>query len=190
MPDALDLLKSRTSVPAANLGEPGPSDSQITEMLAIAARVPDHGKLTPWRFILFRGDARHAVGDRLAELRLKNEPEISSGFIDQDRLRLALSPLAVVVVSRAAPHQKIPEWEQVMSAGAAAMNLILAAHAMGFAANWLTGWIAYDPEALKILGLRLNEKVAGIIHIGTPKGPALDRPRPALGSLVMTWTAG
>src|SRR3978361_1767208 len=118
MPDALDLLKPRNSVPAANLGEPGPSESQINEMLTIASRVPDHGKLAPWRFILFQGDARLAVGERLGALRLRTEREIWPGFIDQDRMRLALSPLAVVVVSRAAPHPKIPEWEQVMSAGA------------------------------------------------------------------------
>lgn len=187
MPDALQLLKTRTSLATNNLVEPAPSQEQLNEMLGIAARVPDHGKLTPWRFILFRGEARFAVGLKLAELRQRIEPEISPGFIQQDKLRLAQSPVAVLVVSRAAPHVKIPEWEQAMSAGAATMNLILAAHAMGFGANWLTGWICYEPEAQKILGLRPGEKVAGIVHIGTPNGPALDRPRPAVGSLVTDW---
>lgn len=189
MPDALQLLKTRSSIPANNLGEPGPSDEQINELLTVAMRVPDHGKLTPWRFILYRGEARFAVGLRLAELRLKNEPDISPGFIQQDKMRLAQSPLAIGVVSRAGPHVKIPEWEQVLSAGAVAMNLILAAHAMGFGANWLTGWIAYDPEALKILGLRSAERLAGFIHIGTPTSQPLERPRPAVGSLTTTWQA-
>src|SRR5436853_297976 len=189
MPDALDLLKSRTSVAAANLGEPGPSESQINEMLTIATRVPDHGKLTPWRFILFRGDARFAVGEQLAELRLRNEPEISPGFIQQDRMRLALSPLAIVVVSRAAPHPKIPEWEQVMSAGAAAMNLVLAAHAMGFGANWMTEWYAYDRTALDALGLAPNERIAAFVHIGRPTGPPADRPRPPLSEIATRFAA-
>ncbi|MFO1184064.1 MAG: nitroreductase [Bauldia sp.] len=187
MPDALQLLKTRTSVAAANLSEPAPSDEQVNEMLAIAMRVPDHGKLTPWRFIVFKGEARFAVGLKLAELRLRNEPDISPGFIQQDKMRLAQAPLAVAVVSRASPHVKIPEWEQAMSAGAATMNLLLAAHAMGFAANWLTGWFCYDEEGQRILGLRPGEKVAGIVHIGTPNGPALERPRVAVASLTTAW---
>jgi len=160
MTDAIELLSTRKSVKAVELKAPGPSAGEVDKLLTIACRVPDHGKLTPWRFIVFEGDARIAAGAAI-----------------------------VAVVSRAAPHGKIPEWEQVLSAGAAAMNLVLAAHALGYGANWITGWYAYDRGVLDALGLASHERIAGFIHIGTSSGSAQDRPRPPLSEIATRFSA-
>ncbi len=163
---------------------PGPSPAQLETLLTVAARVPDHGKLTPWRFIVFEGEPRRAVGEAIAKAFQADHPDATADQIEFERNRLARAPLVIAVVSRAAPHQKIPEWEQLMSAGAATMNLVTAAHALGFAANWLTEWYAYDRRVLDALGLAPNERIAGFVHIGTPVRPPEDRPRPALSDIV------
>ncbi|PPE78329.1 nitroreductase [Kaistia algarum] len=183
----LTLLKTRRSIPAVNIVEPGPSATQIEELLTIAARVPDHGKLTPWRFILFRGAARTEAGEATAALLARRRPDADPKLIEIERARFTRSPLVVAVVSRAAPHVKIAEWEQLMSAGAAAMNLVVAANAMGFAAQWLTEWVTYDEEARAILGLVPEERLVGLVHIGTPNIPPFERPRPALAEIVTDW---
>ncbi len=185
MTDATDLLLSRRSVPAFLLREPGPSQAQIETLLTAASRVPDHGKLTPWRFILVEGEARARLADRLAETALAVEGA-DAEKIAGDKKRFD-APLTVIVVSRAGPHVKIPEWEQVLSAGAVCMNLMLAAHAGGFAANWLTGRAAYDKTAADILGLADAERVAGFIYIGTAAEAPSDRPRPPLDEIVTRW---
>jgi nitroreductase len=185
MTDATDLLLRRRSVPAFLLKEPGPGPDQIETLLTAASRVPDHGKLAPWRFILIEGEARTELADRLATAALK-EPNADAQKIEDDKKRFG-APLIVVVVSRAGPHVKIPEWEQVLSAGAVCMNLILAAHAQGFAANWLTGRAAYDKSAAHILGLADAERVAGFIYIGTAEQAPPDRPRPPLEDIVSRW---
>jgi nitroreductase len=182
--DALDLLKTRRSVKPAELAAPGPSAAQLETLLTIASRVPDHGKLTPWRFIVFEGEAREVAGDVIASIFLTDNPDAEPDRVAIERTRLARAPLVVAVVSRAGVHVKIPEWEQVLSAGAAAMNLVLAAHAMGFAANWITEWYAYDRRVLERLGLVANERVAAFVHIGTPAQPPQDRPRPPLDGIV------
>ncbi len=156
-------------------------------MLTIAVRVPDHGKLAPWRFIVIAGDAGRQVGERLAVLFHQKNPDADEKKIEEERVRLARAPLVVAVVSRAAPHPKIPEWEQVLSAGNAAMSLVLAAHAMGYAANWTTGWIAYDRDAGSVLGLEPGERFVAFVHIGTPSVPPTERPRPVLGDVVTHW---
>ena len=163
---------------------PAPSPAQIDTLLSVASRVPDHGKLAPWRFILFEGAARQAAGEAIAKVFAANNPQATPEQIAFERNRLARAPLVIAVVSRAAPHAKIPEWEQVMSAGAATMNLVTAAHALGFAASWLSEWYAYDRAALDALGVKAEEKVAGFVHIGTPGRPPEDRPRPVLSSIV------
>ncbi|MCC6889058.1 MAG: nitroreductase [Hyphomicrobiales bacterium] len=180
MPDALELLKTRRSLKPVELGEPGPSEEQIDTLLTIASRVPDHGKLTPWRFIVFEGAARAAAGEAIAAAFRVKYPQAQPSDLEQERTRLTRAPLVIAVVSRAAPHVKIPEWEQVLSAGAAAMSLVLAAHALGFGANWITEWYAYDRAALAALGVKEDEKIAGFIHIGTPRVQPEDRPRPPL----------
>jgi nitroreductase len=184
MPDALDLLKSRRSVKPAELTGPGPTPEQVEAILTIASRVPDHGKLTPWRFIVFEGQSRLAIGETIASVFRADRPDATAEQIEFERQRLARAPLVIAVVSRAAPHVKIPEWEQLMSAGAAAMNLVTAAHAHGFAANWLTEWYAYDRRILDALGLAPHERIAGFVHIGIPRQPPEDRPRPPLDGIV------
>src|SRR6185437_16034727 len=190
MPDAVELLSTRTSFKAAVLTAPGPSADEVDKMLTIASRVPDHGKLTPWRFILFEADARLAAGAAIATAFRAKYPDAKPDQVEFERKRLAQAPLVIAVVSRAGPHVKIPEWEQVLSAGAAAMNLVLSAHALGYGANWITEWYAYDRAVLDALGLAPHERIAGFVHIGTPPGPPEDRPRPALSEIVTRFSPG
>jgi nitroreductase len=184
MPEALDLLKTRRSVKPIELTGPGPAPAELDTLLTVASRVPDHGKLTPWRFIVFEGDARLKAGETIATAFKAANPQATEDQVAFERNRLARAPLVVAVVSRAGPHVKIPEWEQVLSAGAAAMNLVTAAHALGFAANWITEWYAYDRRVLDALGLGAAEKIAGFVHIGRPAKPPEDRPRPPLSEIV------
>jgi nitroreductase len=181
---ALDLLKTRRSLKAAEMTGPDLTRAEIETLLTIAARVPDHGKLAPWRFVVFEGDARRKAGDIIADAFQKAHPNAGPEQVELERRRLSYAPLVVAVVSRAMPHVKIPEWEQILSAGAAVMNLVLAAHAQDLAANWLTGWYAYDPAVLQRLGLAPHEKVAGFVHIGRGIPSREDRPRPALNDIV------
>ena len=183
MPDALKLLTTRRSFKAMELVGPAPSAAEIDTLLTIASRVPDHGKLTPWRFIVFEGDARQKAGAAIAAAFRGKYPDAKPEQVEAERARLTRAPLVVAVVSRAGPHVKIPEWEQVLSAGAAAMSLVLAAHALGYGANWITEWYAYDRAVLDALGLAPHERIAGFIHIGRPPGPPEDRPRPPLDEI-------
>ena len=184
MTDALPLLTTRRSVKPIELTGPAPTEADIETLLTIASRVPDHGKLTPWRFILFEGDARKQIGEKLAEAFTTDRPDATADQIEFERNRFTRAPLVIGVVSRAVPHAKVPEWEQVLSAGAAAMNLLTAAHAMGFAGSWITEWYAYDPRILNALGLSDNERIAGFVHLGRPARPPEDRPRPVLSQIV------
>ncbi len=142
MPEALDLLKTRRSVKPIEMTGPAPSPAEIDTLLTVASRVPDHGKLTPWRFIVFSGGARMQIGEKIAAIFSADNPHATADQVAFEKNRLARAPLVIAVVSRAAPHVKIPEWEQMMSAGAAAMNLVHAAYAQGFVASWLTEWYA------------------------------------------------
>src|SRR5215813_7436255 len=187
MPEAVDLLKTRRSVKPIELTGPAPEPAELETLLTIASRVPDHGKLTPWRFVVFEGEARHKAGEAIAEAFVAKYPDAKPEHIAYERTRLARAPLVIAVVSRAAPHVKIPEWEQVLSSGAAAMNLLTAAHALGFTATWITEWYAYDRRVLDAIGLGANEKIAGFVHIGKPKSPPEDRPRPPLSEIVTTF---
>jgi nitroreductase len=184
MPDALQLLKTRRSVKPMELIAPAPSDAEIDTLLGIASRVPDHGKLTPWRFIVFAGEARLAAGEAIAAAFRANRADATAEQIDFERKRLARAPLVIAVVSSAGAHVKIPEWEQELSAGASAMSLVIAAHAMGYAASWITEWYSYDRRVLDALGLAANERIVGFVHIGTPAKPPQDRERPALSAIV------
>lgn len=184
MPDALQLLKTRRSVKPMELTGPGPTSSEIDTLLSIASRVPDHGKLTPWRFIVFEGDARHAAGRPIAAAFRAAHPDATPEQIAFEENRLARAPLVIAVVSRSGPHVKIPEWEQQLSAGASAMNLLLAAYALGYAASWITEWYAYDRAVLDAFGLAAGERIAGFVHIGKPAKPPEDRERPKLDAIV------
>jgi nitroreductase len=183
MTEALQLLQTRRSIKPIELGGPGPSAGEIETLLTVASRVPDHGKLVPWRFIIFEGEARLKAGDAIVSAFRAKYPDAKPEQAEAERKRLARAPLVIAVVSRAGPHVKIPEWEQVLSAGAAAMSLVLAAHAIGYGASWITEWYAYDRAVLAALGLAENERIAGFVHIGRPGGPPEDRPRPRLDAI-------
>ncbi|MFN8948095.1 MAG: nitroreductase, partial [Alphaproteobacteria bacterium] len=156
-PEALDLLQSRRSGSAKAMVGPGPSDEQVRTLLACAARVPDHGKLVPWRFILFAGDARVRAGEVLATAIAGADPAAGPERMAQERARFLRAPLVIGVVSKPRSGVPIPEWEQVLSAGACCQTLLVAAHAMGFVANWITEWYAYDRNVLAAMGLSPEE---------------------------------
>jgi len=181
---SIALLQTRRSLKPAELVGPGPSPADLDTLLTIASRVPDHGKLVPWRFVVFEGESQLKAGAAIAAAFVAKYPDATTDQIAFERRRLARAPVVIAVVSRAAPHVKIPEWEQVLSAGAAAMSLVIAAHALGFGATWITEWYAYDRGVLDALGLAPHEKIAGFVHIGRPAHAPEDRPRPALGDIV------
>ncbi len=186
MNDTIALLKRRRSAPPAVMTGPGPTAEELETILAVASRVPDHGKLAPWRFVVFEGAARERAGRIALMIRLEDKPDLDDKAKAEEFGRFVRAPLVVAVVSRAAPHAKIPEWEQVLSAGAACMNLIVAARALGFTATWLTEWLAYDARFRAAIGLAEHERVAGFIHIGHA-APIEDRPRPPLAEIVTTF---
>jgi nitroreductase len=181
-----EYLTTRRSMPAFQMCEPGPSKQDVEQMLRLASRVPDHGKLAPWRFIVFSGAERQRISLELAAIAKANKPDLSEEMIKVEETRFTRAPVVIAVVSKAAPHFKIPEWEQLMSAGAVCLNLLMAANAHGFVSNWLTEWMAYDERAYPILGVEPGEKVAGFIHIGSTDFPVTERPRPELSDIV-TW---
>jgi nitroreductase len=182
----LDYLKVRRSTPALQLAEPGPSKAEIEDILRLAVRVPDHGKLAPWRFVVYRGEERVRLGETALRIALEKNPELDLQQQEAERTRFTRAPVVIAVISTAKPHFKIPEWEQVMSAGAVCLNLIFAANARGFAANWLTEWFAFDSAFLAEIEVGAEEKVAGFIHIGSTTFPPVERPRPELADVV-TW---
>jgi nitroreductase len=188
--DTLELLKTRRSVKPAAMTAPGPTPAELESILACAARVPDHKKLVPWRFIVFEGDARAAFGEVLAQTLAAEEPEAPSSMrLQIERERLQRAPTVICVVSRVVPTPGAPEWEQILSCGAAAFNLCVAANALGFGTSWITEWYAYSPGVRAALKLANNERVAGFVYIGTARERQPDRERPALSDIVSRWQA-
>jgi nitroreductase len=185
---ALQFLRSRRSVPAAQLQPPGPTPDQLREIVATAIRVPDHGKLTPWRLITFTGDAGARYGAALADLHVRVDPGVPAAKLAKDRERFAHSPVIVAVVGRIDEAiAKVPAQEQLLSAGCLGFNLLLAAQAAGFAAQWLTGWSCYDREAAKLLGLADNERAIAYIHIGSRGAEPPERKRPDVDQVLGAW---
>jgi nitroreductase len=184
MNDTLDLLLTRRSTPPPALAAPGPNAAELDVLLTIAARVPDHGKLAPWRFIVFEGEGRERAADIVEEIARLDRPDATSDQLAVERKRLTQAPLIIAVASKAAPHPKIPVFEQTLSAAACCMNLLVAAQALGYGASWLTNWFAYDRRVLERFGLRPEESMVGFIHIGTKTTQIEDRPRPALAEVV------
>ncbi|WP_072393689.1 nitroreductase [Hyphomicrobium sp. CS1GBMeth3] len=188
MNDALlQALETRRSVKADRLQEPAPSGAELDRILAIAARVPDHKKLVPWRFIVFEGEARAKAGELFAAACQAEEKEPSHVRLETERARFLRAPLVVAVVSRVAKRPGAPEWEQILSAGAATFNLCLAANAMGYGTSWLTEWVAYSPTVREGLALAENERIVGFVYIGTPMEKPEDRDRPKLADIVSRW---
>jgi nitroreductase len=181
-PAAISLLLSRRSGSAKTMGGPGPSKKQLGEILRVAGRTPDHGKLFPWRFIVFEGKGRERFGAILAEV-LEAEGE-RPRQIEEERGRFLRAPLVIGVISSAREMHKIPVWEQELSAGAVCQNILTAAHALGFVGNWVTEWYAYHPLVKERLGLKSGERVAGFIYIGTATETLEERLRPELDKIV------
>ena len=188
--DPLHALDTRRSVPSKQLGEPGPDHATLLRMLSSAVRVPDHGKLVPFRFIRLQGEARHALGDLLAARTLHLQPDAADAVVEKDRARFSHAPVIVTVVARLTPGHKVPAQEQLLTAGSVCFALLQAAQALGFGAQWLTGWMAYDDAVAATLGLSADERIAGFIHIGTPKMEAPERERPDPALLLTDWTPG
>jgi nitroreductase len=186
----LDFLEGRRSLPSRQLGDPGPTPEQLERLLTAAIRVPDHGKLTPWRLLLIRGEDRARLGAALAEIHVRTDPGVPPAVVQKDRDRFNFAPLIVAVIARVEPnHPKVPEQEQVLSAGYVAYNLLLGAQALGFGAQILTGWAAYDRDVAQLLRLGGNERVVAFVHIGTAREEAPERLRPQLSDVVAEWTA-
>ena len=184
---ALEFLDQRRSTPSRLLDEPGPRDDQLLRMLETAVRVPDHGRLTPWRFLRIAGDARRRLGERLLDVFRRERPDAPDAALDKERLRFAHAPVVIAVVGCITRNHTIPEIEQRLSAGAVCLQLLHAAHAFGFGAQWLTGWAAYHPDIHAALKLAENEEIMGFVHIGTPTGEPPDRERPDVATLLSDW---
>lgn len=184
-PALLSILAQRRSTKAMQLMGPGPDRAQIEALLRLGVRIPDHGKLAPWRFVVLLEEGRARAGALLAGL-LAQRGEANEDSLAFERARFMRAPAVICVVSTAALHAKIPEWEQVLSAGALCFQILLAAHGSGFAGCWLTEWPAYDEEARAFLGLAPEERIAGFLYLGQASEPAIERARPDSAALT-TW---
>ena len=188
VPDTIDLLLTRRSGSAKAMMGPGPNASELQTMLTAAARVPDHGKLFPWRFILFEGEARERMGEVLAQAFKESEPDAATPErLDFERARFLRAPVIVGVVSRVRHGIPIPVWEQELSSGAVCQMMLLAATSMGYVANWLTEWPAFNPRVAEALSLGEGERIAGFVYIGTSAITLEERVRPDLSKIVMSF---
>jgi nitroreductase len=185
-----DYLLTRRSVGIAFLRDPGPSEDELQTLLTIATRVPDHGKIAPWRLVVIAGDARKVLGEKLAALAQAKNPTLDEASLEIERGRFLPAPLSIAVISSPQPHPKVPEFEQLLSAGNVAFNLLHGAFALGYAASWVTRWYAFDAQAAALIGAREGERIVGFVHIGTATATMEDRPRPALDDVVTVWSEG
>jgi len=181
-PDAIDLLLSRRSGSAKAMGKPGPDKRQLAHILQAGARAPDHGKLFPWRFIVFEGDSRKRAGDILAAAAAADGERDKQ--VEEERERFTRAPVVIGVISAVRELHKIPVWEQELSAGAVCQNILVASTSLGFVGNWLTEWYAYHPAVKHGLGLKAGERVAGFIYLGSAKDELEERPRPDIEKIV------
>lgn len=186
-PAMLRTLLTRRSVSAGTLGSPGPSARELKDILRAAARVPDHGKLAPWRFVIFSGRARAQFGEVLARAWAAQDPKAPTERLRLERGRFLRAPVVVAVISHVLENHKIPEWEQILSAGAACQTMLLAARASGYDGQWITEWYAYDPLVRRALGMEAGERVAGFVYMGTGREAPLERMRPDLKMLTRNW---
>lgn len=184
----LNFLSKRRSALVRSMAEPGPDEDQLELILRLAARSPDHRKLFPWRFLLFAGKTRAEFGEHLARIFQQDCPNTPKDRVEHERTRFLRAPLVVGAVSSPKDCPRgTPKWEQELSAGAVCMNMLLAARAAGFAAQWLTEWYAFDARTDKVLGLEEHERMAGFIYIGTATENPLERPRPNVPNLTEYW---
>jgi nitroreductase len=186
----LDFLLHRRSVPSRLLAAPGPNEATLQSLLAAALHVPDHGKLEPFRILRIEGQARLLLGEFLARLTRARQPDAPPAAIEKEQQRFSSAPLVLAVIGCITPDHKVPEQEQLLSAGCVCYNLLQGAQALGFGAQWLTSWAAYDSEVAGFMGLGANERIVGFVHVGTATGTAPDRPRPNVHFKVDEWTPG
>jgi len=179
--EVLAFLARRRSASAFTLSAPAPSEEEIADLLRLATRVPDHGKLAPWRFVILQGEAKAAIGDRLNAL-AQTRSDITKALASLGKFNAP--PLAIVVVAHVVTPSDIPEWEQVLSAGAVCSTLVNAASAMGYGANWITDWYSSDEAAKAVIGVQPGERVAGMVYIGTASEAPLERVRPDVERLI------
>ena len=184
-----DMLKhlERHSTPAKALSSPAPDEKQLRAILRVALSAPDHGRLHPYRFISIRGKARRKLSEIFGQATLDRDPGVDPAYLAKQKDKPLRSPLIVVVVAHLTESPKIPEIEQMLSAGAAAHNILLAANALGFGSVWLTGANAYDPYVRAELGLEENERIVGFIYIGTPTLEIPPRPIPQVSNFLSDW---
>lgn len=187
-PAIIDFMLSRNSVPIPDLKAPGPNDAEIETLIRVASHVPDHGRLAPWRFILYRGSAREDVGRKLLELAESRDGPLPENRRNQELTRFSRAPLVIGVVSSPKDSPKIPQWEMFLSGGAAAMSLVLAANAMGYGTNWITNWYSEVEEGRALLGLAPQERVVGFVHVGSYESQGPERPRPDIATLVSDYS--
>lgn len=184
----LDFLNARRSTPSRLLGAPGPDGAQQRAIIGAALRVPDHGKLTPWRILRLQGEQRLRLGEFLVQRQRERDPATPAAVLEKDRERFSFAPLILTVIAQPVAPNKVPEIEQLMSAGSVCLLLLQAAQALGFGAQWLTGWMAYDAAVAAHLGLGGDERIIGFIHIGSARETAPERLRPAFEDRVSDWT--
>ena len=187
-PATLSFLRNRRSHPPQMLSGPPPTRDELMALLELAARVPDHGKLVPFRFLRISGDARHALGELLVTRTLQLDPHAPPAVVEKERARFSHAPLIITVIARLTANHKVPEQEQLLTAGSVCFALLQSAQAFGFGAQWLSGWAAYDPAITARLGLAPQEKIAGFIHIGTSRLDVPERERPDAASLLQDWS--
>jgi nitroreductase len=182
----LSLLETRRSGKPRELAGPGPSAEEMERILTIATRVPDHGKLSPWRFVLVGDDQRGELAQLLSRALAQEDPGATSAHHGAEAEFARYAGQLLVLISAPVQNHKIPVWEQELSCGTVGMNLLTAAHALGFVAGWVTGWRAYSPT-VNAAFCAPGERIAGFIFIGHPARDVEDRSRPALDAVVRTW---
>ena len=188
MTELSEFLLNRRSIVVRNMADPGPTDDELEKILRAGMRVPDHGRLTPWRFIIIRGDARDKMGNILGDAFLKENPDCIEEQVEIEKERFSRAPIVIAVVSRTNPAHKIPEWEQILSSGAACQNMLTSALSMGFAAQWITEWCAYNDDVKGALGLESLDRIAGFLYLGSRTEDPTDRQRPEFEDIVSEWT--
>jgi len=188
MTDLADFLLKRRSIVVRDMAEPGPDDAEIEKIMRAGMRVPDHGRLTPWRFIVIKGEAREKLGKVLGEAFRKANPECIDEQVEIEEERFLRAPTVIAVVSHVTPAHKIPEWEQILSSGAACQTMLISALSMGFAAQWITEWYAYNEDVKKALGVAPGDRIAGYLYLGSLQQPPTDRERPEYENIVSEWT--
>ncbi len=184
----LNQLLTRRSVVANKLSEPGPNDEELDLILQAASRAPDHKKLEPWRFVLFRSEAREKFGKVLAKALQNEEEEVSETRLEMELRRFMRAPIVIAVITSFKYEGAVPEWEQILSTGAVCQNTLIAATALGYSAQWITEWYTYNTHVQDAMGMEEHERIAGFIYIGTASEPPKERKRPNLDEIVTEWT--